>query len=604
MNEINWNGNYDVVVLGFGGAGGTAARFAADHGSKVLLIDAAPYGHEGGNTRYSAQHVVTGHDMNKLSAYYEQLAAPYFYSKITMKTYLEGIMNVPKYMKKYLGVTPFIWSEDYQETDHLAHKSHLCEYPEYRGAETIDFALVHNRDFDASLWKLIRKNVINRKYKIDTWLNTKAVRLITDDDEVIGVEINRNHHNYFIHSRQGVVLATGGFENNPEMQQNYLHISALTPIGSLYNKGDGIKMAAQVGAQMWHMSNYETLGIVPGYVIAEEQGQRGRQISKWKNVKSGSIFVISPDGTRFMREDAPFRHGHIYEHGEYLIPHAYDSAWLIFDEKQYQKFIAEKENDNLKYPSLFSKIIEAADIQTLAKKIGVPAHNLQKTVDKFNKFAETGEDIEFSRDPETLARLSGKKRYAIKLAPAILNTQGGPAHNEKAQVLDNNNQPIKRLYEAGELGGMCVNRYQGGGNLAECLIFGKIAGENVADETKLPDVKLVHPVPAINDLISNQALEDIRLDPDQYLGSSEAGIGGRIVVKVTYKDKKIKAIDVVENHETEGIGSRVIKELPQKMVANNTTDVDAISGASTTTRALEDAVNKAIKKSYEGKKEV
>ncbi|WP_240934535.1 FAD-dependent oxidoreductase [Lactobacillus acetotolerans] len=65
-NNTKWNGNYDVIVLGFGGAGGTAARFAADNGAKVLLVDAAPYGHEGGNTRYSAQHVARPMTRRKL----------------------------------------------------------------------------------------------------------------------------------------------------------------------------------------------------------------------------------------------------------------------------------------------------------------------------------------------------------------------------------------------------------------------------------------------------------------------------------------------------------------------------------------------------------
>lgn len=598
--DIDWNANYDVVVLGFGGAGGTAARFASDHGAKVLLIDAAPYGHEGGNTRYSAQHIEMAHDLGKISKYYDNLAKPYEYSKKTMDTYLHGMVDMPKYIEKYLGVKPFIWSRGYQKTDKLAHKTHLSEYPEYEGADTVDFALMHNRDFDAALWKVIRKNVLDRKDQIDIWLNTRGKRLITNENnEVIGVEVERNHHKYFIHASQGVVLATGGFENNHQMQQNYLHVSALTPLGTLYNKGDGVNMAARLGAKMWHMSNYESLGIVPSYVIAEKDGERGRQISRWANVKTGSIFAVTEDGTRFMREDAPFRHGHIYEHGEYLLPHAYDKVWLIFDEKQYQKFEAEKDDGTLKYANLFEKIIEGKDINDLAQKINVPAENLEKTINQFNNFAKNQKDFAFGRKPETLTEFSGEKRYAIRLAPAILNTQGGPAHNEKAQVLDMDDQPIKRLYEAGELGGMCVNRYQGGGNLAECLIFGKIAGENVAQEEKLAQPLIKQPIPSINDALANDSLKNIKLDADQYLGSSEAGIGGKIVVKVTYANHRIKDIDIVENHETEGIGSRVIKELPSKMVEENTTDVDAISGASTTTRALKEAVNKAINKSGE-----
>ena len=70
---IDWKANYDVVVLGFGGAGATAARFAADNGAKVLIVDVAPYGHEGGNTRYSVQLLGTGTDYDKLKEYYRGL---------------------------------------------------------------------------------------------------------------------------------------------------------------------------------------------------------------------------------------------------------------------------------------------------------------------------------------------------------------------------------------------------------------------------------------------------------------------------------------------------------------------------------------------------
>lgn len=76
QDNDSWNAVYDVVVVGFGGAGATAARFAADKGAKVLLVDSAPEGHEGGNTRYCGQIVQAGYDYDKLKKYYQQLTAP------------------------------------------------------------------------------------------------------------------------------------------------------------------------------------------------------------------------------------------------------------------------------------------------------------------------------------------------------------------------------------------------------------------------------------------------------------------------------------------------------------------------------------------------
>lgn len=599
VKNIKWNASYDVLVLGFGGAGGTAARFAADNNAHVLLVDVAPYGHEGGNTRYSAQHVAMAHDREKIGKYFDQLAEPYSYSKKTMDVYLDGFVNMPEYFEKYFGIKPFIWGDDFREGDALDHKDHLCEYPEFEGSDTFDFALVHNRDFDAGLWKKIRKEVADRKDKIDVWLNSRALELIQDPetDQVVGAIVERNHKRYFIHAKNGVVVSTGGFENNPQMQQDYLHIHKLTPLGTLYNRGDGVKMVQSVGAKMWHMSNYESLGIIPSYVIAEEEGTRGRQIGGWKNVKSGSVIAVANDGSRFMKEDAKFRHGHIYDHGEYNMPHAFDNAWLVFDQKQYQKFVEEKESGKLRYNKLFDKMINATSVSELADKMNVPAKNLTATINQFNEFAKNGKDLEFGRATDSMDEISTNKLYALKLAPAVLNTQGGAEHNEKAEILNNNDQPIPHLYSAGEMGDMCVNRYQGGGNLAECLIFGKIAGEQAAKmKSDTQEVKLENAVPSVNDLIAGDKIDNIELGPDQYVGSTEAGIGGRIVVRVTYKDKKIKNVEVLENHETEGIGAVAIQKLPDEIVKANSTEIDAVSGASTTTRAVEEAVNKAIKK--------
>jgi len=104
--NFEWDANYDVVVLGFGGAGATAARFAADHDAKVLLVDSAPEGHEGGNTRYSAQLIGTGNDFNELKKYYQKLTAPMELDEDMIDTYVEGMVNTPQYVSQYLGVKP------------------------------------------------------------------------------------------------------------------------------------------------------------------------------------------------------------------------------------------------------------------------------------------------------------------------------------------------------------------------------------------------------------------------------------------------------------------------------------------------------------------
>jgi succinate dehydrogenase/fumarate reductase flavoprotein subunit len=116
----------------------------------------------------------------------------------------------------------------------------------------------------------------------------------------------------------------------------------------------------------------------------------------------------------------------------------------------------------------------------LAKKMGIDANGLEETMDKYNHYCEQGKDPDFNRDPKTLEAIKEPPYYGIPLMPNFINTQGGPRRNEKAEIVTPFNEPISRLYSAGELGSIYGFLYQGGGNVGECLAFGRIAGRNAA----------------------------------------------------------------------------------------------------------------------------
>lgn len=596
--NVSWNGNYDVIVLGFGGAGATAARFAADQGAKVLVVETAPFGREGGNTRYSAQHVVTGDSQTKLTEYYHALGGPFKTPEKTLQAYLSGMSQIPAYFKDYLGIQAVSWKHDIKPGDAVVVKDKMAEYPEFAGSETVDFALVHKRDKDAALWKILRQKVLDRADKIDVWLNSRAQHLIQNPETKViqGVQIERQHQLLNIHATHGVVLATGGFENNPQLTQTYLHQSHLTPLGTLYNRGDGIRMAQEVGAKMWHMTNYESHGILPGVTFKEAPGERGRQIEKWPLLKQGSIFVIADDGSRYFPEDAKHRHGHIYQHGSWLIPMGNEHPYLVFDQHQYDDFKQqEAQQGRLPYPDFMQKLLKATTLAELAATLQVPAEKLTQTVTDFNHYAKTGRDEAFGRHPETMRALDQGPYYAIAVTNDVLNTQGGPQRNEHAAILDTNDQPIPHLFGAGELGGIVANCYQGGGNLAECLIFGKLAGESAAQSSGDETPVTTTAANGINDLVDGESAANVTLNDHQYLGRSNSGLGGAVVVRVTYQNQTIQNVEVVQHHESEDVGLAAIDRLPKEMVAENSTDVDAVSGASASSRAIKEAVQDALK---------
>lgn len=589
---INWKAAYDVVVLGFGGAGATAARFAADNGAKVLIADIAPYGHEGGNTRYSAQLIGTGYNHDELKKYYLGLTHPMDLPDDMVETFVNGMLHTREYVKKYLDSEPVSFMKDFDMPED--YKAAACqEYPNLPGHKTYDYTTVHKGWFDAAMWKILRQKILDRKDKIDVWYEARAIHLIQDPvtKVVKGAQIVKDGQKINVLARKGVVLTTGGFENNKEMIQTYLGAPNLSPLGSIYNRGDGVTMAQEVGAKMWHMYNYESLGLMHGLSFATPEGERSELFLHWEQLTNGSIFMIADDGKRYFNETEMNRHGHIFDHGMWRVPRTHEKPYLIFDEKQYQEI----ENHPIQYDKFNEKLIKANTIKELADKIKVDAAGLEGQVKLFNESAENGKDIQFSRKADTMKAFSDGPFYAIKMGYNVLNTQGGPERNTKAEILDVNNQPIPHLYGAGELGGICANQYQGGGNLAECLIWGKIAGEQVAKITDEVNEEADTKYNDINELADGDKIKDIQLNKNQYLGSSDAGIGGKLVVRVTYDNNKIENVEVVQNHESEDIGKTALEEIPKRIVKKNSADVDAVSGASATSRAISEAVNKALK---------
>ena len=291
-SKLNWNATYDVIVLGFGGAGASAARFAADNNAKVLITDSAPEGHEGGNTRYAGQVISSGDNLDDLRKYYEDLAFPLSYDKDLMETFVKGLYDIPNYLENYLGVKPFIMGKHPESPVSKALYFMAHEYPEFRGQATHELVAVHEGVADSALWKNLRQQVLDRADKIDVLYQTPAKHLIQDPETkaIVGVQIERNGKLLNVKANNGVVMATGGFENNPEMVENYLGETSLNPIGSLYNKGIGVTMASEVGAKLYNMNNYEAYGIFHGLTPKPAKGQRSQFLPfDWPAFHQGSL---------------------------------------------------------------------------------------------------------------------------------------------------------------------------------------------------------------------------------------------------------------------------------------------------------------------------
>jgi len=169
-------------------------------------------------------------------------------------------------------------------------------------------------------------------------------------------------------------------------------------------------------------------------------------------------------------------------------------SWMIFDEpgrkigpianplSAYEEDAHEWSRDNSKEVEK-GWILKAESLEELAEKIKVDAKRLKNTIDRWNRFVDQGKDEDFDRPPGTMVSIKTPPFYAVQVWPIVTNTQGGPEHNAKQQIVDAFRKPIPRLYAAGECGSFYGHLYQLAGNISECIISGHIAGTNAANET-------------------------------------------------------------------------------------------------------------------------
>ncbi|GHV90911.1 FAD-binding dehydrogenase [Spirochaetia bacterium] len=561
LSTVSWDAEYDVVVIGFGGGGAASAITAADAGARVLLLEKAPEGEEGGNTRYAAQLVLGLRDRAKGLEYYKAMRGNYDnQGDDVIQFIVDGSM------------ANFDWIVSLgADKSKLSYRDYI-EYPEFKGAEGTTVLTVDGEMWTSKFWKLLRKNVIDRSNMIDIWYSSPAVQLIQDKESRIvhGVKVENSGKIYNVRAINGVVMAPGGFENNDEMLENYAQLANATSKGAKYNTGDGIKMAIDVGADLWHMSalsgpdvnfvNPDT-GISPGYYYTTTVKSAA---GAYTGFGAFNTINVGGNGARFMDETVAPRHGHVESAGTWFSLLVPQNAWCIFDETA--------RNTVPVYPA-WSKgmvdeiakgwIVKANTIRELAEKMSIDPAALAKTVTTYNQYCAQGNDPDFHVDPKYLKPIATGPFYAFPIQASLTNTQGGAKRNVKCEVIDVWGNPIPHLYSAGEFGSFYTDIYNGGGNLGECGFTGREAGKNAATVKR--------DVPA-SSVMENKETVDFRprnaaisAGSGEYLGIG-SGIGGDLTVKVKMEGDRIDSVEVVKHNETVGIGDRAVEAIPRSIV--------------------------------------
>ena len=571
---IDWDAEYDVVVIGYGAAGSAAAITACDAGASVLLLEKAPKGEEGGNSRVCAQGFSCAKEENReiLTTYMHSLRGSYSTpSDEILDTYVQGMIETPAWVENTLGTTDYVVS------------SHQ-EYPEFEGGgyEKIQ---IGGGSRDGKMYALMQENV--EKRDIDVWYESPAEHLVQDPVTKIvhGVIAKIDGKDIYIRATNGVVLACGGFESNQTMIENYLGKPGIVALGGIkYNDGDGIRMGIEVGANLWHMGN----AVLPDYDFHDPETGFTSFTHQVTGIFKGAI-MVGPDGTRFQDESFKPRHGKIYFHGSFIDVPFPDKIYAIYDEEIVNNNTLVNGFSEHNVEEIAKGWITKCDTtEDLAAFIGCDPAEIAKTIERYNYYCEIGEDWQFGRKAEQLISLEAPY-YIYRVYPTVVNTQGGPERNEKAEVISTTGTPIPHLYEAGELGDIwswCYNAYS---NIGGGFVFGRIAGANAAaaKDDVIQDSLLTKE--AFTNVIAEKTYEKA---DNQYIGHGRGK--AEMTVRVTVDDGKITNVEILEQSESEGLSDSARERIPAAIVEQNTWEVDGISGATLTSNGIREAVADAL----------
>jgi succinate dehydrogenase/fumarate reductase flavoprotein subunit len=503
-----WDDEADVVILGFGLAGAVAAIEAhdTDADADVLIVEKMPEAHAGGNSRVSGQTLVFPTDAEAWVRYQRVLNEP--------NPVPDDLLHAVA--AERVGQEEWVAAMAAEVGMELVVEGHYAaEYPDVEGSECIrERCTLRPAEpgapkgpgekgwsaaiYPSATWLTFKAHVDRRPIRVR--YESRAFDLVQDSDtlEVFGVLARQGDSVIAIKARRALVMCTGGYEANIEMQRNYGGYERVYPFGTPANTGDGIKMLQKAGAELWHLRNRnESAGNPPGIKTPEYTApfKRNPRITAW------SWIDIAKDNKRYHdeSEDSSQNHYRVKKNGHWSsgpLPFVMP-VHMIFDEAtRAQTSIADTFTlanwsiviEGYRWSPDNSAEIDrgwitrADSIRDLATQLDRDPDEVEATVNRYNDACAAGVDGEYGRQASFLSPIGEPPFYAVGIVPGLICTTGGGKRNARSQVIDQDGNVIPRLYEAGELGSMMSNLYQAGSFLTEAMLSGRWAGKNAVNE--------------------------------------------------------------------------------------------------------------------------
>lgn len=461
--ELPKTSNYDVVVIGAGGAGFSAAITARNAGANVVLLEKMPA--VGGNS------LISGAEMNVAKNWVQPKLginddSPELHAQDTFKggdgkgdmkvinVMTHEALDAAKWCRDYLGVR--------FEDDNLfffgGHSRKRALIPVgHTGTEFI-------AKFQAKADEL----------GIPVITNMKAEELIKDKDgRVVGVKATMDGSEYTFNAKGGVVLATGGFGANPEMVKKYNPKidERFKTTDAPGTTGEALYMAERAGAQLVNM------GYIQTYPICDPISGAIELIA---DARFDGAIMLNQEGKRFVEE---LQRRDVLS--EAILNQTGRYCWVLWNDKIGSISNTVKAHAN-EYEAFTKQGVMTTcdDLKCIADFTKIPFDQLQKTVKRVSDMAGKGNDKDFNHRSGLVDMQQGKY-YVIKAVPSTHHTMGGVRINEKAEALTAEGKVIPGLWAAGEVTGVTHGTNRLGGNAyTDIIVFGRIAGEAAAKAAK------------------------------------------------------------------------------------------------------------------------
>ena len=436
----------EIVIIGAGGAGMTAAIMLQQAGKDFVILEKMPY--VGGNTTKA-----TG-GMNASETHYQKEQGIEDSNALFAADTMKGGHALNDSSLVAVMANSSAGAIDWLDTIG-------AELPKisFSGGASVNRIHAPADGSGVGAYLVDRFSAKLNELGVKVMLETAATELLTDEDgKIAGVKAVGPDAMYTINAR-AVILASGGFGANEAMYTTYRpDLKGTVTTNAPGATGDGIVMAQALGADLVDIEQIQLHPTV----------EQTTSILITESVRGDGAILVNQGGVRFTNElltrDAVSA-AELAQEGSY--------AYIIFDQKL---------RDNLKAVEKYVKsgiTVQADTIEGLAEQLGIDPATLAKTLNDWNEIVKNQRDTQFGRTTGMKEDLTTAPYYAIKIAPGIHHTMGGVKINTAAEVINTEGAAIPGLFAAGEVcGGVHGGNRLGGNAVADIVIFGRIAAES------------------------------------------------------------------------------------------------------------------------------